>query len=156
MTGASPVLHLTVQYASQRAGPHAPQRARLRRLARATLTLAGHPEAHLLVRLVDTAEGRALNRAWRGKDYATNVLTFAYGTPLPDTGTHADIILCAAVVEREARAQGKAPGDHYAHLVVHGVLHALGHEHDEPAAAQRMEDLERAVLARFRIADPYA
>lgn len=124
--------------------------------ARATLArwiaAAGAGDAELTVRFVGAAEGRRLNRTFRGKDYATNVLTFAY-TQAPRV--QADIVLCVPVVRREAREQGKAFRDHLAHLVVHGVLHALGHDHDRAAAARKMEALEAAILARLGVADPY-
>lgn len=116
-----------------------------------------HGPAELTVRIVDAAEGQALNRQWRGRDYATNVLSFPAELPdgllsLPLIG---DLVLCRPVVEAEARAQGKALGDHYAHLVVHGVLHLLGHDHEAPAEAEAMEALERLILAQLGVADPY-
>ena len=106
------------------------------------------------MRFVDAAEGRQLNRDFRGKDYATNVLTFAYD----DAGAtlHADLIVCVPVVVKEAREQGKTISAHFAHLVAHGVLHAAGYDHDRARDAKHMETLEAAILARFRIADPYA
>lgn len=145
-------LQLAVQYASTR---ECPARDQVRRWVRAALALAGVTEATLLVRYVDAREARVLNRSWRNRDYATNVLTFDYREG-DDGGVQADIIVCAPVVEREARAQRKAAADHHAHLVVHGVLHACGHDHEEDeAAAAEMEGLEVAILRRFRIADPY-
>ena len=106
---------------------------------------------------MDAREGRTLNRLYRGRDYATNVLTFEYGADGCDGTTQADIVICLPVAAREARAQRKTPRDHLAHLVVHGALHAQGwdHERGEHEAAE-MEARERAILARFRIADPYA
>ena len=115
----------------------------------------------LVVRFVDRAEGRALNRDFRGRDYATNVLTFPYEqAPASHThgaalAIHADLVLCAPVVSEEARAQGKARNAHYAHLVVHGVLHALGYDHENEHDARDMEARETLILARFRISDPY-
>lgn len=110
------------------------------------------------VRLVDTDEGRALNREFRHRDYATNVLSFP-ADPLPKgiKGPRllGDLVLCAPVVMREAGEQGKRPVDHFAHLTVHGTLHLLGYDHMEPAAAGRMEALEVRILARLGIADPY-
>jgi probable rRNA maturation factor len=123
-------------------------RDRLRRLALAAL----ERDASLTVRFVGEAEGRELNRRYRGRDYATNVLTFPYDTP---GRIHADIVICVPVVRAEARAQRKRFDDHLAHLVVHGVLHAQGHEHEDEEEAQRMEATEVAILRRFRIADPY-
>ena len=117
------------------------------------------PEAEdweLTVRVVDELEARVLNRDYRGRDYATNVLSFPAelppGVDLPLLG---DLVLCAPVVAREAAEQGKAAADHWAHLTVHGVLHLLGHDHEEDAQAAMMEDLERRVLAGLGIADPY-
>ena len=106
------------------------------------------------VRIVGTREGQELNRRFRGRDYATNVLTFVYdGAASTLCG---DIVLCAPVVRREALAQGKALDAHYAHLLVHGILHLTGHDHEADADAVRMERAERRILARLGYADPYA
>ncbi len=109
-------------------------------------------DAQITVRIVGEAEGRTLNRDYRHKDYATNVLTFGYdATPLC-----ADLVLCAPVVAREARELGRALQDHYAHLIVHGSLHAQGWDHETGAAdARRMEARETAVLAGLGVANPY-
>ena len=111
----------------------------------------------LSIRLVGTREGRALNREYRGKDYATNVLSFPVDLPrgiaLPLIG---DLVICAPVVAREAREQGKPLVHHYAHLTIHGVLHLLGHDHESEKEAAKMEAIERRVLAGFGIADPYS
>jgi len=140
-------LTLSVQ-TGKAAGDWPVDRSQLRRWVQAAL----EHEAQITLRLVGRREGRALNLAWRAKDYATNVLTFAYGgQPL-----QADIVLCLPVIRTEARAQGKQLRDHLAHLVIHGVLHAQGHDHERVREAQRMESLETRLLARFRIADPYA
>ena len=113
--------------------------------------------AELAIRIVDADEGRALNRDYRGKDYATNVLSFRAelppGVALPLIG---DLAICAPVVLREAAEQGKPARDHWAHLTVHGVLHLLGYDHIEDGEAQTMEALETRVLAGLGIADPYA
>ena len=101
------------------------------------------------LRVVGAREGRRLNREYRKRDYATNVLSFHYGN------MRGDIALCHPVIVREARAQGKSVRAHYAHLVVHGVLHLRGHAHDDKASARRMEAREIRVLARFGFADPY-
>lgn len=112
--------------------------------------------SELAVRLVDSAEGRELNRQYRGRDYATNVLSFPADLPpglrLPLLG---DLIICAPVVAREAAEQGKPLRSHYAHMTVHGVLHLLGYDHMADAEAERMEALERRALAGLGIADPY-
>lgn len=104
------------------------------------------------LRVVGAAEARRLNRKFRGKDKPANVLTFCYGAR-PWRG---DIVLCHPVIAREAAAQKKPLDDHYAHLVVHGMLHLRGYDHARLREAARMERLERAILARLGIADPYA
>ncbi|MBP1206675.1 putative rRNA maturation factor [Duganella sp. 1411] len=116
--------------------------------------------AELTIRFVDAEEGRALNQQYRGKDYATNVLTFAYNEgeeELPDDApTRADIILCTDVLEREAAEQHKSVEEHTAHLVVHGVLHAQGYDHEDDEEAAEMEGIETELLAELGYADPYA
>jgi probable rRNA maturation factor len=114
-------------------------------------------ERELTVRIVDEAEGAALNRTFRGRPEATNVLSFAIGAP-PGCAGHVlgDVAICAPVVAREAREQSKAIKAHYAHLVVHGTLHLLGYDHRGDEDAREMESLERALLARLGFADPYA
>lgn len=150
-------LHLAVQYAS---GLGAPSRAQVRRWVRAALSIAHTPGRHpvdtatLTIRFVEADEGRALNRTFRGKDHATNVLTFPYEAAR--RRIEADLVICMPVVAAEARAQQKDVRTHCAHLVIHGTLHACGYDHDTPAGADAMEALERAALERFRIADPYA
>ena len=111
--------------------------------------------------LTDDDSVRDLNARFRGKDYATNVLSFPADLPegLPedfDFPQLGDLVICAPVVVREAAEQGKALGDHYAHLTIHGVLHLLGFDHVEEAEAEEMEALERQILASLGIADPYA
>ena len=109
--------------------------------------------AEIAVRIVGTDEGRALNRDYRGKDYATNVLTFDYErAPV----VVADLVLCAPVVEREAAEQGLTLEAHYAHLLVHGTLHAQGFDHEKARDATRMESRETQILAALGFADPYA
>ena len=113
-------------------------------------------KADLAIRLVDEKEGRALNRHYRGKDYATNVLSFPAELPegvgLPLLG---DLVICAPVVAREAAAQGKPLAAHYAHLTVHGVLHLLGLDHEDEREAEAMEQIERDVMAALGFPDPY-
>ena len=109
--------------------------------------------AELTVRIVGAEEGRALNREFRGKDYATNVLTFDYQR---EPTVVADIVLCAPVVAREAGAQDIALEAHYAHLLVHGALHAQGFDHERPAEAKVMEARESAIVVALGFADPYA
>jgi probable rRNA maturation factor len=123
-------------------------RHRVARWLRAALDTA----AELTVRIVDEAEGRRLNREYRAKDYATNVLTFDYAH---EPVVVADLVLCAPVVEREAGELGLAVADHYAHLLVHGALHAQGWDHERAADAQRMERREREILRALGLHDPY-
>ncbi|WP_439887422.1 rRNA maturation RNase YbeY [Pseudomonas sp. MBLB4123] len=120
-------------------------------------------DSELTIRLVDEAEGRELNRTYRHKDYATNVLSFPAevpdgpdGEPLLDIPLLGDLVICAPVVEREAREQDKSLEAHWAHLVIHGCLHLLGYDHIEDAEAEEMEALERTLLAELGHPDPYA
>jgi probable rRNA maturation factor len=148
-----PRLSLAVQYASD--AKNLPTRAQIRRWIRGALVHA----AEITVRIVDEAEARALNRDYRHKDYATNVLTFEYG----ETDAHTkgdkvlsgDIVICAGVVSGEAAAQRKLLINHYAHLIVHGALHLQGFDHEDAADADIMETREAAILKRFGIANPY-
>jgi len=146
-TKSPPVLSLSVQYASN--APDLPARAQVRRWVRAALLA----DAVVTVRFVEAIEGRALNAEFRGKDYATNVLTFVYDDEKPRAG---DIVLCAPVVRKEADAQGKSLAAHYAHLVVHGMLHLQGFDHEHAGDAAVMEARETAILARLGLPDPYA
>ena len=122
-----------------------------------TAALQGKAPVELTIRVVDTDESQALNRTYRDKDRATNVLSFAADLPegidLPLLG---DIVICAPVVEREAAEQGKDLEHHWAHLTVHGVLHLLGHDHQNDDDAQEMEAIEIRVLADLGIPDPYS
>jgi probable rRNA maturation factor len=107
--------------------------------------------------IFDEASARAVNRQYRGKSYATNVLSFAYEPARREkTGLLGDLVICAPVVAREAAEQGKSSRHHYAHLTVHGVLHLLGYDHETNRQADRMEGLERRILAGLGIADPYS
>lgn len=148
-------LELGVSYALARRG--LPAAVSFRRWVAAALQ-GRIRRADLALRLVDEREGRALNRHYRGKDYATNVLSFPAELPpgvqleLPILG---DLVLCAPVVAREAREQGKPLAHHYAHLTVHGVLHLLGFDHIDAREAEAMELLERQILAELGIGDPY-
>ncbi len=119
------------------------------RWARAALVGGGE----ITIRLVDEDEGQALNREYRGKDYATNVLSFPYDSEPRVVG---DLVICPSVVAREAAAQNKALAAHYAHLTVHGMLHLQGWDHENDADAQAMEDEERTILAALGFSDPYA
>ena len=140
-------LHLTVQYACT--DPSLPLRQHFRRWAAAALTGPGE----VTLRLVDEAEGRQLNREYRGKDYATNVLSFPYEQAPALLG---DLVLCVPVVLGEAALQGKAVDAHFAHLTVHGMLHLQGWDHETgPAEAARMEMQEQKILAALGFPDPY-
>ena len=109
-------------------------------------------DAEITVRIVDAMEGQALNRDYRKKDYATNVLTFDY---TKEPVVTADLVLCAPVVAKEAKEQGKTLQEHYAHLLVHGALHAQGWDHDDEEDAQVMELRESEIMARLGFENPY-
>jgi probable rRNA maturation factor len=146
-----PKLSLSVQYAIE--PEDVPKRSRIRRWVAAAL----QQDAQITVRVVDSEEGRRLNHEFRGKDYATNVLTFVYDDAPPVAGMPllGDIVLCAPVVTREACEQGKAVDAHYAHLLVHGVLHLQGYEHETDAEASEMEALETRIITGMGYPDPY-
>jgi probable rRNA maturation factor len=139
-------LSLSVQYASNAA--YVPTRHQFRRWIRTALL----HDAQITLRVVDETEGRELNKKFRKKDYATNVLTFTYGNETPLYG---DIVICAPVVEKEALDQHKELIAHYAHLVIHAILHLQGYEHDDEHDASEMEKLETAILLKLGYADPY-
>ena len=144
-----PELRLSLQFADRSHRALLP-RHKVARWIRAGLELP----AAITVRIVDEEEGRALNREYRRKDYATNVLTFDY---VQEPEIEADLVVCAPVVEREAKAQKIALVAHYAHLLVHGTLHAQGYDHeDDGPEAACMEARETAVLAGLGFEDPYA
>ena len=144
---ASKRLNLSLQFACSRAG--LPLRADFVRWARAALTGGGD----VTIRLVAADEGCTLNHDYRGKDYATNVLSFPYEVEPVVAG---DLVICAAVVEREAAEQEKTLEAHYAHLIVHGILHLQGYDHEiGENEARLMEDKERTILAQLGFADPY-
>ena len=148
-------LDVSVGYAASRKG--VPASASFRRWIEAALKGARRRKAtEVSVRIVDTEEGQALNLQYRGRDYATNVLSFPVDLPpgvdLPLIG---DLVICAPVVAREAAEQGKKPADHWAHLTIHGTLHLLGYDHIDEAEAEAMEALETRVLAGLGISDPY-
>ena len=147
-------LFLAVQYPDARLAQSL-TRQKIRRWVQAALL----GPAELTIRFVDADEGRILNRDYRTRDYATNVLTFAYneGEEIgADEPTRADIILCTDVLEREAGEQKKTVEEHTAHLVVHGVLHAQGYDHETDDEADEMERFERDILAALGYSDPYA
>ncbi|MCG6934019.1 MAG: rRNA maturation RNase YbeY [Gallionella sp.] len=145
-TESSPRLSLTVQYASKT--QHLPTRAQLRRWIKAAL----QRDAIITLRIVDEPEGRELNRNYRGKDYATNVLTFVYDDLQTLAG---DIVICAPVVEREATGQGRGLIAHYAHLCLHAALHLQGYDHENDADAAEMEQMETELMLKLSYPDPY-
>ena len=139
-------LWMDIQNVSTLAG--IPSDALFRKWARKALRV----NAEITLRIVDEAEGRALNKEYRGKDYATNVLTFPL---LEEPFIMADILICAPVVAKEAKEQGKTLEAHFAHLMVHAVLHAHGYDHEVPAQAELMESIEIQTLTNLGYANPY-
>lgn len=152
-------LAVTVQMASSRRGvPHARSLNRWAQAACVKQLPRGDDELALTIRVVGAAESRRLNRTWRNKDKPTNVLSFP-AEPSPSGMGHGelgDLAICAPVVAREAREQGKPAQAHWAHMVVHGVLHLLGYDHENDRDAEAMEALEVKILAQFGYSDPYA
>ncbi|GAB6846655.1 rRNA maturation RNase YbeY [Paraburkholderia kururiensis] len=149
----APKLKLTLQFPAAKAFPQ--HKAMLPRATVANWVKAAlFADAELTVRFVDAEEGRTLNRTYRGKDYATNVLTFAYAQSEADPVT-GDLILCCPVVEREAAEQGKPLAAHYAHLLVHGALHAQGYDHETDDEAEEMEGIETDIMNSLGFPDPY-
>lgn len=145
-------LNLSVQYACHPEG--LPLRPQIRAWVRAALDVDGQRGGQITVRFVATDEGRLLNKDYRHKDYATNVLSFPYASEPVVCG---DLVICAPVVESEAAEQGKPLEAHYAHLVVHGILHLQGYDHESgKKAAQEMENLECTILAALGYDNPYA
>jgi probable rRNA maturation factor len=137
---------VTVQIATRRAGvPHARSFARWANAAFAGGRRRADVLPELTIRVVGAAESRKLNRTWRGKNKPTNVLSFEGG----------DLAICAPVVAREAREQGKPPAAHWAHMVVHGVLHLLGYDHENDRDAAQMEAREAKILAQLGMPNPY-
>jgi probable rRNA maturation factor len=153
--GITAMLELDLQIASDAAS--LPSEAQFR--AWCTIALRQRTaDSELTIRLVDEAEGRALNHTYRHKDYATNVLSFPADVPdeMLDIPLLGDLVICAPVVEREAHEQAKTREAHWAHLVIHGCLHLLGFDHIIDAEAEEMEALERELLAELGHPDPYA
>ncbi|ATP52244.1 rRNA maturation RNase YbeY [Pseudomonas kermanshahensis] len=148
------MLELDLQRATDAA---APDDAAFRRWCELALRQRS-ADSEMTIRLVDEAEGRELNHTYRHKDYATNVLSFPADVPddLLDIPLLGDLVICVAVVEREAAEQGKTLEAHWAHLVIHGCLHLLGYDHIDDDEAEEMEALERELLAELGHPDPYA
>ena len=145
---ALPTLSLSVQYASR--AKNLPTRAQFRRWVKVALQC----DVQMVLRIVDSIEGRALNLGYRGKDYATNVLTFAYGDAQPQP-LYGDVVICAPVVAREAKEQGKDILAHYAHLTIHATLHLQGYDHENKKEAAAMEARETALMLKLRYPAPY-
>ncbi|MCD5363857.1 rRNA maturation RNase YbeY [Chromobacterium aquaticum] len=147
-------LELSLEVRSQTAV--LPRPADLRRWSQAALQ-AGVKQAQVSILIVDADEGRQLNHDYRGKDYATNVLSFALneGEPVPGLPLIGDLVLCAPVVEKEAAEQNKPLQAHYAHLLVHGMLHLQGFDHEQDDEAETMEALETVIMQRLGYPDPY-
>jgi probable rRNA maturation factor len=139
-------LSLSVQYASN--AKMLPTRQQFRRWVKVAL----EQDVQMALRIVNEAEGRELNRSYRGKDYATNVLTFVYDDTSPIYG---DVVICAPVVAREAKEQGKDLLAHYAHLTIHAVLHLQGYDHEIKRDAEEMEARETALMLKLRYPAPY-
>jgi probable rRNA maturation factor len=147
---------MTIELQVQRATDleQLPADAQFERWVRTALTRRG--EAVLTIRIVDLEESRRLNKRYRGKDAATNVLSFPAELPAEiDLPLLGDIVICAPVVVAEANAQKKPVAEHWAHLTIHGVLHLLGYDHQEPGEAVAMESLEISLLESLGIANPY-
>ncbi len=148
----APVLSLTIQTALPKAlRTDLPTTAAFRRWAKAALA----HDVIATLRIVDEEEGRELNRDYRRKDYATNVLTFAYGAEEEGGPLTGDLVLCAPVVAREAAEQGKTLEAHYAHLTVHGLLHLQGYDHEKKREAVTMEAIESFIMKSLGYPDPY-
>ena len=141
-----PNLHLTVQFAST--ATHLPTKAQFKKWAKVALRV----DTEVTIRIVDAEEGRILNSTYRGKDYATNVLTFPM---TEDPVLMGDIIICAPVVENEAQSQQKSLEAHYAHLTVHGILHLHGYDHETDPEAELMEGIETAIVTKLGYPSPY-
>jgi probable rRNA maturation factor len=144
-------LSLTVQYACKHEA--LPSRPQVRRWVSRALKATAPERAEVTVRFVEEEEGQALNRDFRGKDSPTNVLSFPY-TPAPELA--GDLVLCLPVVLREAAEQGKTSEAHFAHMVVHGMLHLQAYDHDNDDDAEIMEDEEREILGELGYEDPYS
>jgi probable rRNA maturation factor len=142
---------ITIQRASHLA--NIPNNRALRKWISAAISTLTKP-AELTLRIVNAAEARNLNSAFRSKDYATNVLTFVYSEPKANV-LQGDIVLCAQVINREAREQGKPTHAHYAHLVVHGLLHLAGFDHEIEKDAKKMEALEAKIVMGLGFLHPY-
>jgi probable rRNA maturation factor len=148
-----PSIELEVQRASGLAS--LPQTEDFERWARAALDDIDRP-IELVIRIVDEPEGQELNQRYRGKENPTNVLSFTFDAPAGVGCDHlGDLVLCAPVVVREAKEQGKLLNDHWAHLVIHGVLHLRGYDHQAEGEAKKMESREKTILQGLGIEDPY-
>ena len=145
-------MSVDVQLATEH--PHTPEPEMLERWALSALS-AGRQSGELCVRVVDNQESQTLNASYRGINKPTNVLSFPAEIDIPDARVLGDVVICAPIVEFEAVEQNKDVADHYAHMVVHGVLHLMGYDHESEGEAEQMEQLEITILGELGIADPY-
>ncbi|MHB8454264.1 MAG: rRNA maturation RNase YbeY [Acidiferrobacterales bacterium] len=150
-------LRISVQYAY--AGVDVPEKTSIAKWARAALKGHSIEQVELVVRIVDETESAALNHQYRQKTGPTNVLSFSYETPvsqeIADPVLLGDIVICGPVVVREARSQGKEVAAHWAHMVIHGIMHLRGYDHIHDTDAKIMEELESRVVRRLGFPDPY-
>ena len=146
-------MSVDVQLATQQ--PDTPNPELLERWALSALAIGSDEPGELCVRVVDNHESQTLNAGYRGVDKPTNVLSFPTDVDIPDAKVLGDVVICAPIVEVEAAEQNKHIADHYAHMVVHGVLHLMGYDHESEGEAEQMEQLEITILGELGIADPY-
>jgi probable rRNA maturation factor len=149
MNISSPSLYLTVQYARR------PRHWPTKTFWEKWMHIALEDSAHVTLRLVDQEEGQLLNNSYRGKDYPTNVLSFPYEELNTDDTFYGDLVLCVPVVEKEAQEQRKSLEAHAAHLVIHGMLHLQGYDHETEEDAQEMEQKEIILLEQLGYPNPY-
>ena len=151
-----PTLSLDIQYGSQALEEKWSEIFKTRTIRKCVMAALQTP-ATITLRLVSTAEGRKLNREYRNKDYATNILTFTYPRILEgdDEEILADLVICLPVIAKEAKEQKKSIEDHFSHMLVHGLLHAQGFDHEDEIEAEGMESLEISILSKLKIANPY-
>ena len=151
---SSHLLHIELQYSNQTLETKWANIFSLK-LIRPWVKAAIKQPAQVVIRLVGSAESKRLNYQYRAQDHATNILTFTLSENTPSAELIADLVICMHVLEREAKKQGKSLEHHFAHLIVHGMLHAQGFDHEDEIDALAMESLEVAILKRLKIQNPY-
>jgi probable rRNA maturation factor len=151
---SSHVLHLELQFSNQTLETKWATIFSLK-LIRPWVKAALQQPAQVVVRLVGSAESKRLNYQYRAQNHATNILTFSLSENMPSAELMADLVICMPVLEKEAKKQGKTLEHHFAHLIVHGMLHAQGFDHEDEIDALAMESLEIAILKRLKIQNPY-